>query len=102
MLRGWTETPKRSCTRSANAEIGPFKSGGFHLAIQAGVPILPVSISGSRRITPRNSLRIEKGEIVVRYGKPIPTTGLGAEDSEELKRRVREAIEAGIDPALQV
>jgi 1-acyl-sn-glycerol-3-phosphate acyltransferase len=88
-------------TRSAGAEIGPFKSGGFLLAIQAGVPILPVSISGSRRITPRNSLRIESGEIFMRYGKPIATAGLTADDREELKQRVREAIEAGLDPARQ-
>lgn len=88
-------------TRSANAELGSFKSGGFHLAIQAGVPILPVSISGSRHITPRDSLRIEKGEILVRYGEPIPTAGLGPDDREELKRRVREAIEAGIDRSRQ-
>jgi 1-acyl-sn-glycerol-3-phosphate acyltransferase len=89
-------------TRSASAELGPFKSGGFHLAIQAGVPIQPVSISGSRHITPRNSLRIERGEILLRYGKPIPTAGLSVDDREALKQRVREAIESGIDPARQV
>jgi 1-acyl-sn-glycerol-3-phosphate acyltransferase len=88
-------------TRSADAGMGSFKSGGFHLAIQAGVPILPVSISGSRKITPRHSLRIESGEIFMRYGKPIATAGLTAEDREELKQRVREAIEAGLDPARQ-
>lgn len=88
-------------TRSATSEIAEFKSGGFHLAIAAGVPIQPVSISGSRRITPRNSLRIESGEILIRYGKPIPTTGLAADDRDALKQLVRDAIEAGIDRSRQ-
>jgi hypothetical protein len=37
----------------------------------------------------------------MRYGKPIATAGLTADDLEELKQRVREAIEAGLDPARQ-
>ena len=88
-------------TRSPSGELGPFKSGGFHLAIQAQVPVLPVSVSGSRRITPKRSLRIESGTILIRYGRPIPTLGLGVDDRQELKDRVRAAIEAGFDAELQ-
>jgi 1-acyl-sn-glycerol-3-phosphate acyltransferase len=88
-------------TRSPTGELGSFKSGGFHLAIEAGVPILPASISGSRRITPKRSLRIESGSVLIRYGTPIPTEKFGAEDREELKRVVRRAIESGLDPELQ-
>jgi 1-acyl-sn-glycerol-3-phosphate acyltransferase len=88
-------------TRSPTAELGEFKSGGFHLALEAGVPVIPVSVSGSRRITPKRSLRVESGRILVRYGKPIPTRGLTTEDRGELKQRVREAILAGFDPELQ-
>ena len=88
-------------TRSATGELGPFKSGGFYLAIEAGVPILPVTVSGSRRITPRRSLRVESGRILVRYGKPIPTETLTVEDRDQLKEEVRQAIVAGFEPALQ-
>ena len=88
-------------TRSATGELGPFKSGGFHLAIEAGVPILPATVSGSRRITPPKSLRVESGPILVRYGKPIPTEGLATDDREQLKQEVRQAILAGFDPELQ-
>lgn len=84
-------------TRQPGPGVGDLKSGGFHLAMQAGVPIQPVSISGSRRITPRGSLRIERGEILIRYGKPIPTKGLAEGDRDALKQRVADAIEAGID-----
>lgn len=88
-------------TRSETGEMRPFKSGGFHLALQAQAPILPATISGSARLTPKGSLRVESGLVKVRYGKPIETRGLAREDSEHLKQMVREAIAAGYDPALQ-
>jgi len=86
-------------TRSDSGAIGPLKSGGFHLALRAGVPVVPVSVSGSRRITPKHSLRIESGRIRVHFGSPIPTEGLGPQDREALKREVRAAIVSHFDPA---
>jgi 1-acyl-sn-glycerol-3-phosphate acyltransferase len=88
-------------TRSETGAMRAFKSGGFYLAIEAQVPILPVTISGSRRLTPKRSLRIESGRIKVVYGKPIETRGLTTDDRDALKLRVREAIEAGYDFELQ-
>ncbi|MGH0028645.1 MAG: lysophospholipid acyltransferase family protein [Myxococcota bacterium] len=88
-------------TRSPSGGMGEFKSGGFHLALQAGVPILPVSVSGSRRITPKRSLRIESGPILIRYGRPIPTAGRGIDERQALKDQVRAAIQAGFDADLQ-
>ena len=88
-------------TRSPAGSLRDFKSGGFHLALQAGVPIVPVAISGSWRISPKRSLRIHSGRVLVRYGEPIATQGLGPDDRVLLKRRVREAILAGFDPELQ-
>jgi 1-acyl-sn-glycerol-3-phosphate acyltransferase len=88
-------------TRSPSGRLTEFKSGGFHLAIQAGVPILPITVSGSRRITPKRSLRIESGRIRIHYGTPIPTRGLGLDDRAKLKAAVRDAIELGYDPELQ-
>jgi 1-acyl-sn-glycerol-3-phosphate acyltransferase len=88
-------------TRSPTGELREFKSGGFHLALEAGVPVLPVTVSGSQRITPKRSLRVESGEIKVVYGKPIATRGLGLDDRATLKERVREAIQQGFDPLYQ-
>jgi 1-acyl-sn-glycerol-3-phosphate acyltransferase len=88
-------------TRSETEDLRPFKSGGFHLALQARAPILPVSISGSRKITPRSSLRIESGRILVRYGSAISTAGIPIEDRDRLKQQVRAAIIDGLDPAIQ-
>jgi 1-acyl-sn-glycerol-3-phosphate acyltransferase len=83
-------------TRSRTREMGPFKSGGFHLAIQAGVPIVPVSIWGSDQITPKSSLRIESGSIGMFYGKPIATESLAVEDRGALKEEVRQTIQQGL------
>jgi 1-acyl-sn-glycerol-3-phosphate acyltransferase len=88
-------------TRSTGGTLGDFKSGGFHLAIAAKVPILPISVSGSARIAPKRSLRIESGLIRVHYGKPIPTDKLAIDDRATLKEEVRQAIIAGLDPELQ-
>lgn len=84
-------------TRSLTGELQAFKSGGFHLALQAQVPILPVTVSGSQRLTPKHSFRVESGTVKIVYGKPIPTQGLGIDDRQALKERVRAAILQGYD-----
>jgi len=88
-------------TRSRTGELQAFKKGGFHLALAAQVPIIPVTVSGSTRITPKRSLRVESGEIKIVYGKPIPTGGMSADDRFALVDMVREAITAGYDPSYQ-
>jgi 1-acyl-sn-glycerol-3-phosphate acyltransferase len=88
-------------TRSPTGELRAFKSGGFHLAIQAQVPVLPITISGSQHITPKGSLRVERGTVKIVYGKPISTTGMAAEDRLALKEQVRQAILAGYDWSFQ-
>ncbi len=88
-------------TRSPIGELREFKSGGFHLALQAGVPIVPGTVSGSLQVTPKESLRVESGTIKIVYGKPIPTADVDPADREALKAQVREAVRQGYDPALQ-
>jgi 1-acyl-sn-glycerol-3-phosphate acyltransferase len=88
-------------TRSPSGRMREFKSGGFHLAIEAQVPILPTTVSGSFHLIPKRSLKVQSGTIKVVYGKPIPTHGLGVEHRHGLKDRVREAIESGYDAELQ-
>ncbi len=88
-------------SRSPDGALGAFKSGGFHRALQAQVPVLPITVSGSQRITPKGSLRVESGVVQVLYGKPIPTRGLGEDDRLALKAEVRAAILQGFEPELQ-
>ncbi len=88
-------------TRSESGELRDFKSGGFHLALEAQVPILPATVSGSQRITPKGSLRVESGVVKTQFGPPIRTEGLDTERRNDLKERVREAIQEGFDPTFQ-
>lgn len=88
-------------TRSPTGELREFKSGGFHLAIRAQVPILPATVSGSFGLIPKRSLKVYSGTIKVVYGAPIPTEGMRTDQRHELKDRVRAAIERGYDPGLQ-
>ena len=88
-------------TRSPDGTLQPLKSGGFHLALDAQVPVIPVTVSGSSQLTPKRSLQVRSGTIKIVYGAPIPTAGLKARDREKLKQRVAEAIQAGYDAELQ-
>ena len=81
-------------TRTRDGQLGPFKKGGFHLAMEAGVPIVPIALRGTRALMPRGSLRVKSGEVFVTIGAPIPTSGLTLEDRPALIQRVRDAIAA--------
>lgn len=88
-------------TRSSDGHLRHFKSGPFHLAVEAQVPIVPITVSGSQRITPKGELRVDSGRVKIVYGKPIATRGVGLEGRKGLARRVREAIAQGYDVAYQ-
>lgn len=87
-------------TRSADHALKPFKKGGFHMAIEAGVPILPVAINGSRRLMPKGAPAPHAGTVKIVIGAPIPTEGLSKDDLQNLMQRTRESILAGrrLDP----
>jgi 1-acyl-sn-glycerol-3-phosphate acyltransferase len=79
-------------TRSADGELQPFKKGPFVLAIEAGVPVVPVSIIGSREIMPKGSFLVSRGEITVRVGEPISVVGLVYEDRDHLREIAQAAV----------
>lgn len=83
-------------TRALTRELLPFKKGVFIMAIKAGQPIVPVSISGTRFIQPRGTIRMKPGPIKIVVSPPIaPQTFRRKED---LMAAVRQAIEAHYDP----
>lgn len=81
-------------TRSRTGALLPFKKGGFIMAIQAQVPIVPVAISGGRAAMRKGSPIVRPVHVSVRVGKPIPTTGMTLDDRDELISRVRSEVEA--------
>ncbi|HEV2287545.1 MAG TPA: lysophospholipid acyltransferase family protein [Candidatus Acidoferrales bacterium] len=83
-------------TRSNDGSLMTFKKGTFVMAIQAGVPVVPVSILGSRERMPKGKLATIPGEILLRFGPPIEIGRYGLDDRDELMRRVRDAVAAGL------
>jgi 1-acyl-sn-glycerol-3-phosphate acyltransferase len=84
-------------TRSLDGNLLPFKRGGFLVAARAGVPIIPVTIDGSRQINPPPRLELHPGTIKVRFGEPIVTAGGGRGKDEQLMAQVRAAIASGLE-----
>ncbi len=79
-------------TRSRDGEIKAFKQGTFYLAIQSGVPIVPITIIGSGNIMQKRSLKINPGKIKLVIDKPISTKDCTLENRQELINRVRQVI----------
>ena len=81
-------------TRSRDGQLLPFKKGAFVLAIAAGLPVVPITMRGTRRLMPRGSrMTVVPGDVEIVIDEPIPTAGLGYEDREALAAQVRAAIE---------
>ncbi len=77
-------------TRSATGELLPFKRGAFRVAQKGGAPVLPITIIGSHLITPKKSLKVNKGKIMVIIDKPILPPSF--ETVEELMAACSEVI----------
>lgn len=81
-------------TRSRDGRLLPFKKGAFVLAIAAGLPVVPVTLRGTRRLMPRGSrMTVVPGDVEIVIEAPISTAGLGYDDRDALAATVRAAIE---------
>ncbi len=80
-------------TRSRTGKLLPFKKGGFHMATESGVSILPITVVGAFELMPPGSSRIRSGTIEIFFQEPIETDGLGASDRARLMKRVRASME---------
>jgi 1-acyl-sn-glycerol-3-phosphate acyltransferase len=88
-------------TRSQSGELGPFKKGGFMIALETEWPVLPISIQGTRNILPAHGLRATHGAAVkVTIHAPVdPKEYTGQHQKrarEALMQRVRAAIASGL------
>lgn len=79
-------------TRSRTDELLPFKDGAFRLAVEAGVPILPLVVAGTRGVMGKDSLLFGRSLAEVRALEPISTDGLTIADVPALRERVRNLI----------
>jgi 1-acyl-sn-glycerol-3-phosphate acyltransferase len=80
--------------RSFDGKLLPFKKGPFYLAEECGVPVVPVTISGTHYVMPKKRFAIKPGPVTIIFHTPIKPEDFA--NREELMERVRVAINAGL------
>jgi len=85
-------------TRSPDGALLPFKRGGFVLAIQAVVPVVPVAIRGGTSVLAKGTLALRPGVMEVAFGAPVDTTGYVYETRDRLVAQVRDRIDRALAP----
>jgi len=81
-------------TRSRDGRLLPFKKGAFRLAIEQNLPVLPVTLTGTREVLPARSLRLFPGRCTMHIHAPIETTAMTLDDLDILITRTRATIAA--------
>jgi len=79
-------------TRSRDGRLGPFRRGGFFLALAASAPIVPVTVRGTFELMPKGQKCAKKGKVEVVFHDPVPVTGYSPETMAGLMDRVRQEI----------
>ncbi len=85
-------------TRSLDGRLQTFKRGVFMMAIKAGAPIVPISVSGSSKIMPKGKFVIRPGRVRITIHDPIPTANVGLDKRQTLIDLTRQAILTGLAP----
>ncbi|MFH0960754.1 MAG: lysophospholipid acyltransferase family protein [Pseudomonadota bacterium] len=95
---GWSVVIYPEGTRTPDGNLKDFKKGAFMMAVQTGIPILPVVCNGAFKVLPKNTFNFRPGLIRLNICSPIPTQGLSEKDVPELMSRTRQAILAKLRP----
>jgi 1-acyl-sn-glycerol-3-phosphate acyltransferase len=83
--------------RSPDGRIAEFKAGTFLLAIKGGVPVIPVTLNGTRAILRMNSFHVHPGRVELILHPPVSTAGMDSHSAEALCARVRSIISSAFD-----
>jgi len=83
-------------TRSKNGDLSPFKRGAFKIAFDLGLPILPITVIGTKDILPTGSINLFPGRAKMIIHEPIQINGIEEKNSEKLIAEVRARIESAI------
>ncbi len=84
-------------TRSRTGQMGDFKKGAFFMALDLGIPILPVTITGTKDILPPGTVNLMPGRVRMTIHKPIAVSGYTLETIGDLMAEVRSVIQGGLD-----
>ncbi len=81
-------------TRTRTGYLGKFKRGGFIIAIQSGIPIVPVTVNGLFNVQQKGGFLVKPGTVEVIFHEPIETRGLEKKDATRLMNEVKEIIKS--------
>jgi 1-acyl-sn-glycerol-3-phosphate acyltransferase len=81
-------------TRSTDGTVGRFKGGPFVIALQAGLPVVPITVVGSRHVMFRGDLMVRPGRVTVIVHDPIDTAAVPREQAREFATAVRDIVAA--------
>ncbi|HUN54415.1 MAG TPA: lysophospholipid acyltransferase family protein [Smithella sp.] len=84
-------------TRSDDGALRPFKKGAFKMALDLGIPILPVTINGTRNVLPKKTLDLMPGGATMTIHQPISVADYREENINELMERARLVINSSLD-----
>jgi 1-acyl-sn-glycerol-3-phosphate acyltransferase len=84
-------------TRSVDGRVGRFKGGAFLLAIDAAIPVLPISIARSRFVMQKGRLMVCPEEVALTVHEPMATTGITRDQARQFAERVRDVVCSGLD-----
>jgi len=79
-------------TRTLDGDILPFKKGGFILALESGLPIVPTVITGSLNIKPKGKFQVNPGTIEVHFLDPVDVSAYSLKTRNQLVKTVRDMI----------
>jgi len=85
-------------TRSKDGKLGRFKKGAFRFAVDLGLPILPVTIVGTRDIMPTNTVRIFPGRATLIFHEPVSIAEYDEASIQDCINRVKETIASSLEP----
>jgi 1-acyl-sn-glycerol-3-phosphate acyltransferase len=84
-------------TRSNDGKLIEFKKGAFRMALDMNLPILPITIVGTRKILPNKTIALFPGSAKLIINKPIEITGYSEENLDDLVRKTKKSIQATLD-----
>jgi len=83
-------------TRSADGRLAPFKAGSFLLAIEAKLPIVPVSVDGTRLVMHKGELTTRPGAVTLTLHPPVETEALDVSAARDLAEQVRGVVAGSV------
>ena len=84
-------------SRSTDGILKPFKKGAFKMALDLGLPIVPVTISGTRKVLPKGGIDLKPGSVTLTIHPPVPVKNYSEENLTELMERTRRIMNSALE-----